>query len=181
MRGLRILLLLLAPLLQPGAPALAQAPGGVSFAEARELQDKGYRFYEGRWRLPQEIVYLQRRAAREWAATRPQPETAAPSESAPAGASPVADPATDPDAALRALAEAMERAERDYWLRRVRSAPAVPAAIGILELRLQKVDFLGFDTVPVSFGTGGMGTLQLPRTRSISLGTTVALPLGIGR
>jgi len=61
---------------------------------------------------------------------------------------------------------------RTYWAEQ---------ATAILELRLQKTTLLGFDTVPVSLGVGGTVRLQLPRTQSISIGTTVPVPLGTGR
>ena len=45
-----------------------------------------------------------------------------------------------------------------------------------MTVRAQQVQLLGMDTVNVGFGTGS-GRLMLPRTQSISIGTTVALPI----
>jgi hypothetical protein len=117
-------------------------------SDLQALQRQGYRLYEGRWRLPQEIVYLQRAAAQ-----RAAPAVAVPPAKAP-------------------VAKAAAVAAKPDWLQRPRRATST----GVFSIRLQKVDLLGLDTVPVSFGTG-QGRLQLPRTQSISIGTTVALPL----
>lgn len=50
--------------------------------------------------------------------------------------------------------------------------------IGLLAIRAQKVNLLGFDRFTTSLGRGSPVTLQLPRTRSVRVGTTVAVPLG---
>jgi hypothetical protein len=48
-------------------------------------------------------------------------------------------------------------------------------------INFQHVELLGLDTVPVSLGVGSPVRIQLPRTRSVSIGTTVTVPAGIGR
>ncbi len=49
-----------------------------------------------------------------------------------------------------------------------------------LGINFQHTELLGMDTVPVSLGTGTV-RIQLPRTRSVSIGTTVTVPAGFGR
>lgn len=93
------------------------------------------------------------------------------------------------DAAKRRLLDAAARLERpalaktargrhaaydSYW-RAVRAAEHATVTLGI-DAQLSRVQ--GIDTVPVSFGTGS-GRLQLPRTRSVSIGTTVTVPAGV--
>ena len=46
------------------------------------------------------------------------------------------------------------------------------------EVRLQQSTLLGFETRSVGLGNGSSVRLQLPRTRSVSLGTTVNVPIG---
>jgi hypothetical protein len=58
--------------------------------------------------------------------------------------------------------------------------PVLVGGYGLFDLRLQWVQNLGFDTVPVSFGTGSPGRLMLPRTQSVSFGGPIWLPLGFG-
>lgn len=130
-------------------PALAVAQSGITATEAAALKRQGYAFYEGRWRLPQEIVYLQRAASRRLSISIP--------------AAPVAAKAAE------------------VQLPRVAGRPGRPLVVrksttGIFTIRLQHSQLLGLDTVPVSFGTG-QGRLQLPRTQTVSIGTTVGLPL----
>lgn len=131
-------------------PAFAPAQAHVDRSEVTALQRQGYRLHSGRWRLPQEIAYLQRAAAQR------------------------AAPAAEPKApiAKAAVAGAAAPAAKRDWPQRPRRATTT----GLFDIRLQHVERLGLDTVPVSFGTG-QGRLQLPRTQSISIGTTVALPL----
>src|SRR5262245_52083612 len=130
----------------------------------------GQQFFRGRWRLTEEIAYL-RRAERDAAAAA---ATTPPSK-------PV-EPAAAPTP----------------WLPRAREWPLAPivaaaspqsgsrprtrsAVFGMFDVRLQSVKLLGIDTVPVSFGNGNGGRLQLPRTESVSFGGAVCLPLGFGQ
>jgi hypothetical protein len=130
-------------------PALAVAQSTIARSEVTALKRQGYVFYEGRWRLPREIVYLQTAASRFFAASAP---------AAPAPA--------------KAVADVPQRvAPRDRLQQRRRST-----VTGLFTVRLQHVQLLGLDTVPVGFGTG-QARLQLPRTQSISIGTTVGMPL----
>jgi hypothetical protein len=124
-------------------PAFAVAQSGITGSEAAARKRQGYVLYEGRWRLPQEIVYLQRAASRRLTA------------SPPAAPVPVQLPRVAAHGALPMLRK---------------------STTGIFTIRLQHTELLGMDTVPVSFGSG-MGRLQLPRTQSVSIGTTVGLPL----
>ena len=145
--------LLLGVLFASCAQALAQAaPTGN---EALAMKRQGYVFYEGRWRLPREVVYLQRGAAQSY----PKPK-------------PVAEPTPQP--VKMPLADVPARAPR------ANPAPSAlvtcAPSIGLFKLHLQRTELLGLDTVTVGFGNG-QGRLQLPRTQSISIGTTVALPL----
>ena len=161
----------------------------------------GFLRFEGRWRLPREIEYLRHaRAGRAAAARRAE---------SPGGAEGAADLQTTiqdlhlrligpsdadrdraraelvalagelGDPALMQWTEEAFRAWRHAWAHHRETSREVP--VGILSLNLQKVDLLGIDTVPVGFGVGTPGRLQLPRTRSISIGTTVAVPLSTGR
>jgi hypothetical protein len=140
------------------AHALAQAaPTGN---EALAMKRQGYVFYEGRWRLPREVVYLQRGRALSY----PKPN-------------PVAEPTPPP--VKMPLADVPARAVRanpaQYSLTPGALVTCAPS-IGLFTLHLQRTQLLGLDTVTVGFGNG-QGRLQLPRTQSISIGTTVALPL----
>jgi hypothetical protein len=128
-------------------PALAVAQTPVAKGEIASLKRQGYVFYEGRWRLPQEIVYLQQAASRRFSATAP----AAPAK-APAAESPQASP------------------------RERRHAGRRSTTTGLFTVRLQQVRVVGMDTVTVGVGTGTV-RIQLPRTESVSIGTTVGLPL----
>lgn len=67
-------------------------------------------------------------------------------------------------------------AYQKYWKRYWREH-----ATATLEIRLQKSELLGIDNISTSLGFGAPVTLQLPRTRNISIGTTVTVPLGLGR
>ena len=130
-------------------PALAVAQTPIARSEVAALKRQGYVFYEGRWRLPQEIVYLQEAAMRRFSASAP--------------ASPVT--AKAPAADVPRLAAQQDRPQ----LRR-------STTTGLLTVRLQQVQVLGIDTVTVGLGTGS-ARLQLPRTQSISISTTVGVPL----
>jgi hypothetical protein len=145
--------LLLGVMFASCAQALAQtAPTGN---EALAMKRQGYVFYAGRWRLPREVVYLQRGAAQSYPRPRPAVEPTP---------QPVKLPLEDfPARAVRASLPATAL---------VTCAPS----IGLFTLHLQRTELLGLDTVTVGFGNG-QGRLQLPRTQSISIGTTVALPV----
>jgi hypothetical protein len=124
---------------------VAQTP--IARSEVAALKRQGYVFYEGRWRLPQEIVYLQQAASRRFSATAP--------------AAPAKAPVDEP----------RQASPRDRQL-----APLRSTTTGLFTIRLQQVKVVGMDTVTVGVGTGTV-RIQLPRTESISIGTTVDLPL----
>jgi hypothetical protein len=160
-----------------------------AIAEIEERLSKGFRWHSGRWRLPQEIRYLTRARAAQPDRTGDE----GPIDPSWFGAMPIRRAAEARDR----LVEAAQRAgdgelelcvvrawRRDAELRaavarRVSTAPGSLGAypVALLGLQIQQTQLLGFDTVPVSFGNG-QGRLMLPRTRSISIGTTVAVPLG---
>lgn len=136
----------------------------------------GQRWYEGRWRLAVEVEYLQRAAAR---AANADSGVAA-DAGAPGAVAAVADARERDGASMRAERAAVARREaerraaaaalRELW--RARWLELERGRLGgLATVRLQHVRLLGFDTVPVGFGTGS-GTLQLPRTESISFGGT---------
>jgi len=160
--------------------------------------ERGFRWFEGRWRLPQEIEYLERaRSARTAPAVTPdsKPETAKLVATGPIDAAWfLARSARDAASARDTLRRAAQRAgDRNLehivvreWLGSHLARGAAPRGgsvastgfpVGILSLNLQHSQLEGFDIVPVSFGSG-QGRIMLPRTRSISIGTTVAVPLG---
>jgi len=128
-------------------PVLAVAQTPIAKSEVAALKRQGYVFYEGRWRLPQEIVYLQQAALRRFSATAP--------------AAPAKAPA----------AETPQASSRD----RLHSPPR-STTTGLFTIRLQQVRVVGMDTVTVGVGNGTV-RIQLPRTESVSIGTTVGLPL----
>lgn len=210
-----------------GARQLAQAVLVFAPDDFAARTFLGYRHHRGRWRLPQEIAYLERAAGGAPAAPAGKAAAAADAGAAgeadegvvegagraatPAAAQPPAraNPPADADraarlrqlwlddeagaaaarAALHAEAMAAHRPELaaaiDAEYRRARqphrqAAAATATALGVLSVQLQNVRLLGFDEVTVGFGTGS-GRLQLPRTESVSIGTTVAVPLGFGR
>jgi hypothetical protein len=160
----------------------------------------GFQWFRGRWRLAEEIAYLDRAAAARGAATsQPAPAAAVDLPRTPAAASTLAEATRlrrqlwqrDDHAALKARAELCALAareglpdlraqvEREYRRARLAIREAERSAVGIMSVRLQNVHLLGFDTVTVGLGTG-TGRLMLPRTGSVSFGGTVALPLGLG-
>lgn len=47
-----------------------------------------------------------------------------------------------------------------------------------LGIHFQHTELLGLETVPVSLGVGAPVRIQLPRTRTVSIGTTVIVPAG---
>src|SRR5262249_58437320 len=74
MRRLLLLGVLFAVVSASSTPALAQAaPTGN---EALAMKRQGYVFYAGRWRLPREVVYLQRGAAQSYPRPKPAVEPA---------------------------------------------------------------------------------------------------------
>ena len=54
------------------------------------------------------------------------------------------------------------------------------ARTGVLAINLQWVRITGWEEVSTSLGQGSPVRLRLPRTESISIGTTVVVPLGSG-
>ena len=128
-------------------PAVAVAQTPIAKSEIAALKRQGYVLYEGRWRLPQEIVYLQQAASRRFSATAP--------------AAPARAPADEPRVA--------SPRGRQHAVRRTTTT-------GLFTVRLQQVRVVGIDTVTVGVGTGSV-RIQLPRTESVSIGTTVGLPL----
>ncbi len=79
---------------------------------------------------------------------------------------------------LERKAQAEYTSYRDGWAA-IRKARARTRVTGLLSVNLQYSKLTGLRTVPVSFGNGASGRIQLPTTRSISVGTTVAIPMGI--
>jgi hypothetical protein len=163
--------------------------GNPDDAAARALL--GYRRFEGRWRLPQEIAYLERAASARGApkaqpaavvATTPSPEVVRRIERLQRRLY-----VADERSAVRARDDLVafgrregldgfdDRVEREFWRARlaVREARAVA---GRLSVRVQHTRLLGFDTVNVGFGNG-TGRVMLPRTESISIGGSIPLPL----
>lgn len=69
---------------------------------------------------------------------------------------------------------------REFW-KRYRMVHARDSMLGTIEIRAQQSRLLGMDTVTTSLGPAGQVRLQLPRTQSTSIGTTVTVPLGVGR
>jgi hypothetical protein len=117
-------------------------------AVAGEAKRPGFALYEGRWRLPEEVSYLKRAAALRGVAATPAAKKGA---VAPAKRVPVP--------------------QRPPVVRGKRAR-----AVGLVAVRAQHTQLLGFDTVTVSLGTG-QARLMLPRTQSVSIGTTVAVPV----
>lgn len=142
----------------------------------------GYRWYDGRWRLPQEIRYLRRGRP----AVVGERDGSSPIDSAwfcelsPRRALHARDRLLD--IARRAGNEELELQVRRAWQRRARALTTTAPrstfvrSTALLGLHVQQSELLGWDTVPVSFGTG-QGRIMLPRTRSISIGTTVGVPV----
>ena len=78
---------------------------------------------------------------------------------------------------LAVLADRVHKDYSDYWRRYRIERRRYTVTMGV---NFQHTELLGMDTVPVSLGTGRVN-IQLPRTRSVSIGTTVTVPAGIGR
>ena len=159
----------------------------------------GQRFFCGRWRLPEEIAYLRRAAPADAPAAAPTAADAGDAAAATRSRRAEADAAElqrrlwlrDEHAAAAArdaLGALADREQRPEWaetaVREFARARAAwqqaerAASVGLMTVRLEQVQLLGFDTVTVGFGNG-TGRLMLPRTESISFGGTIAVPLGV--
>jgi hypothetical protein len=119
--------------------AVAQSPAGERPVAGDPRP--GFVLYQQRWRLPQEVAYLQRAAHLRGGAA----------------------------ASAGALAAGAKRASP------VRKGSRTARAHGLVTVRAQQVQLLGLEHVTVSVGTGQV-RLMLPRTQSISIGSTVSLP-----
>ena len=157
MRAAAIVVLCLSSLLGAQTPA----PANIAASDARP----GFVFYEGRWRLPGEVAYLKKAASLRTA--QPAAAAAAPAENKTPRA---AAGNARPNRAKAAPAKTPKRA-----------APASrplsrSRATGLFTIRAQQTRLLGFDTVTVGLGNG-QARLMLPRTESVSIGTTIGVPL----
>src|SRR5688572_17457351 len=101
----------------------ASSPSSAAVARGKS-PGAAFAWYEGRWRLPQEIAYLQRAAALRGAAVVPAPK---------------AQPARAPKPVTKVARVPVQKHARLF---------------GLLTVRAQQTRLLGFDTVTVGFGTG---------------------------
>ncbi len=175
-----------------------QKVGRKWLPEAEAKRALGFVQYRGRWRLPREVTYLKKaarrrelaqrvaeREAREHAhrteaqIKRHYTRLAGSSENARKKAREqlveLARAERIPGLEKRALADYFNY--RDGWaaIRRARRAPVM----GLMSINLHYSKLIDLKTVPVSFGNGTTGRLQLPTVRSFGIGTTVAVPMGI--
>jgi len=159
--------------------------GGQWLRKADAMKKLGFVRYKGKWRKPSEVARLEAEAAR-------RKHVAAVARKMKKLARRISSPSNKTAAKARDDLIALGRSEgfpeigyhavkayhksRLYW-----KAYRVEQRTALLELRLQKTTLLGLDNFTTSLGFGSPVTLQLPRTRSISIGTTVSVPLGSGR
>ena len=161
MRVAAIVVLCLSSLLGAQTPA----PSKSAASEARP----GFVYYEGRWRLPGEVAYLKKATSLRTA--RPAAAAAAPDAVDNKGKTPrAAAGKARPNRAKAAVAKTPKRvAPASRPLSRSRTT-------GLFTIRAQQTRLLGFDTVTVGLGNG-QARLMLPRTETVSIGTTVGVPV----
>lgn len=76
---------------------------------------------------------------------------------------------------LTALALVKSAEFENYWRRR----PIEPSrSTGLISINLVRSELLGMETRSIGLGTGRPVRIQLPRVRTISIGTTLPIPLG---
>lgn len=152
---------------------------GVWLPRAEALRREGYRLIQGRWLTPAGIAALRRRVEERAAAAKRLEERvntlirrmAGPSDR---DARKARDELVQV-ARKRKLARLEQLARRLYpvyrgWWREVR--------MGLITVRAQHARLTGLERRNLSLGTGTPVTLELPRTRSVSIGTTVGVPVG---
>ncbi len=135
----------------------------------------GYVHYFGKWRPKADVRKLRRDARRHM--NRLASSSAKTRDRARANLHKMARKHEMPRLAV--LADRVHQDYGDYW-RRYRIVQERRRYTVTMGINFQHTELLGLDTVPVSLGTGRV-QIQLPRTRSVSIGTTVTVPAGIGR
>ena len=140
------------------------------------MRAHGYLHYFGKWRRKADVTRLQREARRQM--NRLASSSAKNRDRARDRLHEIAK--KHEMVRLVALADRVHRDYGEYWrgYRILRERRRYSVTMGI---SFQHVDLLGLDTVPVSLGVGRPVQIQLPRTRSVSIGTTVTVPARIGR
>jgi len=140
------------------------------------MRAHGYLHYFGKWRRKADVTKLQREARRQM--TRLASASAKNRDRARERLHEIAKTYEMPR--LVALADRVHRDYGEYWrgYRILRERRRHTVTMGI---NFQHVELLGLDTVPVSLGVGRPVMIQLPRTRSVSIGTTVTVPASFGR
>lgn len=185
-------------LLQRGAVVLVVALGGLPLAaqsglvlhqgqwlrrydvEKLEYADymraHGYVHYFGRWRRQAEVRKIQQLTR------HPMNRLSSPREETRDHARDrLHDIARDHDMPrLALLADRVHRDYGEYW-RHERLLAERRRHTVTMGINFQHTELLGLETVPVSLGVGAPVRIQLPRIRTVSIGTTVTVPASIGR
>ena len=140
------------------------------------MRAHGYLHYFGKWRRKADVTTLRRQARRQM--NRLASSSAKNRDRARDRLHEIAK--KHEMERLVALADRVHQDYGEYWrgYRILRERRRYTVTMGI---NFQHVELLGLDTVPVSLGVGRPVLIQLPRTRSVSIGTTVTVPAAIGR
>ena len=158
-----------------------QRVDGQWMSRADAMRARGYVRYRGQWMRKYDVVRLKHAEKQKRVQRKQQRDLNRHFRRL------VSSSAKARDTALHALEDLADRREwaelRDtarryhaiatrYWIER----PVV-----LVTIRAQHSELLGLEPFTTSLGTGLPVTLQLPRMRTISIGTTVGIPAGRGR
>ena len=141
------------------------------------MRAHGYVHYFGKWRRKADAKKIQRDAKRQM--NRLASSSKSSRDRARDGLHAMAKKHEMPR--LVVLADRVHKDYSEYWLRHYRVLRERRRYTVTMGINFQHTELLGLDTVPVSLGVGSPVRIQLPRTRSVSIGTTVTVPAGIGR
>jgi hypothetical protein len=149
--------------------------------KAKAYKAMGYSYDKGVWRSPAEMRSLHRLTARQRHMTKVAAQLSKLARGLVDQNQKRSEKARD---AFQALArkeklpqlgyeaeKAWQRA-RFFW-KEHRSSSSADRVRGMIEMRAQMTRLLGFGTHSISLGTGSPVNIQLPRTRSVVIGTTV--------
>ena len=154
--------------------------GGRWLTHAEAMKERGYVLFRGQWLRKYDVAVLEHRErqARERARLerelnglfqRLASRTASQRDGALAQLEAVADRREWPQLAV--LARQQKAGYDRFWTEYTAT----------ISVNLQKTELLSLTPYTTSLGTGMPVTLQLPSTRSVSIGTTVTVPAGTGR
>jgi len=149
--------------------------------KAKAYRAMGYSYYKGAWRSPAEMRSLRSEAAKKRHRSKVRSDLGRLARILVGPDDKRSEKARDEFLAvvrrekLHRLGYEAEKAwyrARRFW-KEHRGALVRDRVRGTIAVRAQMSQLLGFQNVTTSLGTGSPVTIQLPRTRSIGIGTTV--------